>query len=216
MDNLRVDDQTTTPNLERAVDKPAGRGLDEISRVLLNPKKTEPPPAEPVHARLTDRITQAASAPRVLQLRPTSSVNRATLASMIKELQDGVEYGLRVLDMAVACYPVGEIDLLAIDRSNQLVIIDFDTASSETLLLRGMAHYNWVVHNLANFERMYAQEGVNLMAEPRLFLLAPKFSPLLTNAARHLTQPRIQWMRYHVVDALPGVFGILFERVTEA
>ncbi len=226
MDNLKVDAQTAK-EAERS-EKPLGRGLEEISRIFLTPK-TENTPADALPPRPHERATAAApaaatpaaaapaaaSAPKVVALRPSAGLTRAALASMIRELQDSLEAGLRVLDVSVPCYPAGEIDLLAVDRSNQLTIIDFDTTSSDALLLRGMAHYNWVLHNMPNMERMYSRQSINLVAEPRLLLLATSFSPLLTNAVRHLAKPRINWVRYHVVEAMPGSFGILFERVSE-
>ena len=198
------------------MDKPLIRAKDESSRIFMTSRAPDPASPEPAPGSAPERPTGNGPLPRVLQLRPPAvALTRGALGAMIKELQDGLESGLRVLDVSVPCYPVGEIDLLAIDRSNQLVIIDFDTASSETLLLRGIGHYNWVLHNLPNLERMYAQHSINLMAEPRLFLLAPRFSPLVANAIRHITKPAVQWLRYHVVEAMPGSFGILFERFSE-
>src|SRR5262249_23627432 len=149
MDNLKVDGQLTTQYGER-VEKPLGRGLDEISRLFLT-KPADPTPGDPPPPRSEDKTpspsapsapvppTAPPALPPVLHLRPSTALTRTALAEMIKELQDSLESGLRVLDTAVPCYPAGEIDLLAIDRLNQLTIIDFETSPSDALLLRGMA-----------------------------------------------------------------------------
>ena len=205
MDQLKVNSQLTNQETER-VEKPLTRGLAEISRVFAAAKTTEPP----------DRNEAAPpSYPRTVLLRPSTVLNRGVLASMIKELQEGLEERLRVIDTSVSCYPAGEVDLLAVDRENQLAIIDFDTASNDALLLRGLSHYNWIRHNLSNLERMYSQHTINLLAQPRVFLLAPRFSVLLTNAVRHMVQPRIHCVRFQVVEGTSGTLGMLFENAVD-
>jgi hypothetical protein len=194
------------------VDRPLGRGLEDISHLFISRKTSRPtvgessqenPPAEP---------SQSGSHFRSILLEPCTPITRDALAAVLRELHGGIEEGLRVIDSYIPCHPYGEIDLLALDRSNQLTIIDFDTTSNDGLLLRGISHFDWTLHNLFNVRRMYAGETINLLAQPRLFLLAPQFSPLLTSVARHIGPPQIEWIRYHVVSA-SGALGVLFERV---
>jgi hypothetical protein len=146
-------------------------------------------------------------------LRYSTSVSRQTLTSIIKEVQDGVEPGLRIIDSCIPCHPYGEIDFLALDRMNQLTIIDFDLAPNDGLLMRGIGHFDWAVHNLFSLRRMYGGETINSMAESRLLLLAPDFSTLTASAARQIARPRIERIKYRVVEA-SGILGIVFERVS--
>jgi hypothetical protein len=131
---------------------------------------------------------------------------------MLKERTAALEEGMRAIDVNVPCAPHGDIDVLALDRANGLTIIDFDTSSNDGLLLRGMSHFDWVVRNFPNVERMYRGQMIDYSRQPRLFLLAPQFSPLVRNVARHVRSPQIDWVRYHVVDVLYWT-GILLEPV---
>jgi hypothetical protein len=129
---------------------------------------------------------------------------------MLRGLEGALEDGLRTIDAAVGCHPCGEIDFLAVDRSNQLTVIDFDTTANDGLLVRGIGHFTWIVDNLSLVRRMYAQESINFSVQPRLFLLAPQFSPLIRASARQIARPRINWVRYQVVQTSSGP-GIFFE-----
>jgi len=130
----------------------------------------------------------------------------------LREFAGALEDGLKPIDANIPCHPCGEIDLLATSRSSQLTIIDADTTANDSLLLRGMGHFDWVVRNMPNLRRMYREHAVNFSLQPRLVLLAPQFSVLVQSAARQITSPQIQWIRYHAVDAAGGP-GILFESV---
>src|SRR5262249_28878783 len=129
-----------------------------------------------------------------------------------KEFAGALEDGLKAIDANIPCYPCGEIDLLGMSRAGQLTIIDAETAANDSLLLRAMGHFDWVVRNMPNLRRMYREHAINFSLAPRLVLLAPQFSPLLQRAAHQITNPQIQWIRYHAVDAAGGP-GILFESV---
>jgi hypothetical protein len=159
-----------------------------------------------------DRGAEPGSVHAIL-LRYSTSVSRQTLTSIIKEAQDGVEPGLRIIDSCIPCHPYGEMDFLALDRMNQLTIIDFDIAPNDGLLMRGIGHFDWAFHNLFSLRRMYGGETLNSLAEPRLLLLAPDFSTLMASAVRHIARPRIERIKYRLVEA-SGILGIVFERVS--
>ena len=131
---------------------------------------------------------------------------------MVLESLVALEDGLQVVDAKIPCQPCGEIDLLAVDRAGQCAIVDFDTIANDGLLLRGMGHFDWVVRNMRNVQRMYREQAIDVSLPPRLFLLAPQFSALVRCAARQITRPAIHWVRYLTVNA-PGGPGILFEPV---
>lgn len=139
-------------------------------------------------------------------------VTRDRLAAILMQGEGMLEDGLRAIDARIHCHPCGEIDLLAVDRASRLTIIDFETTFSDGLLLRGVGHFDWVVRNMPNVQRMYQGQAIDFSLPPRLILLAPRFSPLLRNVARQITRPQIHWIRYHTVHAPAGP-GILFEPV---
>src|SRR5439155_18675093 len=160
-------------------DKPLGRGLEDVSHLFLSHRTDE----AAANDRPVVRSNEHSSPPPpsragVTLLRP-ASVTKDWLTIVLTEFGDAVEEGLRTIDANIPCHPCGEIDVLAVDRANHLTIIDFDTTVSDGLLLRGMGHFDWIAHNMPNVQRMYREQAMNTSLQPRLFLLAPQFSPLV-------------------------------------
>jgi hypothetical protein len=139
-------------------------------------------------------------------------VTRDQLAVILRDVTSDLAEGLRGIDANIPCPPCGEIDLLALTRGDQLTIVDFDTTPNDGLLLRGMGHFDWILRNILNVRRMYSGQPIDFSHAPRLFLVAPQFSPLLRSVARQIARPQIDWVKYHVVDVSGGL-GIFFERV---
>ena len=191
--------------------RPLGRGLEDVSHVFLSQQGddggTDLGGGRPSGGR---PLPREESSPSALLFRPAAHVTREQVAAALKEFQGALEQGLRGIDAAIPCAPCGEIDLLAIDRANQLTIIDFDTTSSDELLIRGLGHFDWVVRNVPNVRRMFRGQAINFSLKPRLFLLAPQFSPRVRCGARQITCLQIDWVRYHFVET-PGRAGIFFE-----
>ena len=191
-------------------DRPLGRGLEDVSHLFLSHRTGEASTRDRAAVRSPEHSSPP-SGPRggIALLRP-ASVSSAQLAIALMEFDGALEEGLRAIDTKIPCPPGGEIDLLAVDRASQLTIIDFETTFNDGLLLRGIGHFDWVVRNMPNVQRMYRGQAVDFSLPPRLVLLAPQFSPLLRSVARQITRPRIHWVRYHAVDGSGGA-GILFE-----
>jgi len=196
----------------RPSDRPLGRGLEHVSRVFL----TQPPPERftgPGGDRPPGRpLPGDQPAASALLLRPAAELTREQVAAAVKEFAGALEEGLTVIDGGISCAPCGEIDFLAVDRMNQLAVVDFETAATDELLIRGLGHVDWMVGNVPNLRRMFRGNAINFSLQPRLFLLAPQFSSRVRCAARQVASPEIEWVRYHLVEA-PGRAGILFERM---
>ena len=200
MDPLKADNPTAPTDTERP-EQPLGRGLEQISHLFLSHRTND------VRAVLPSPSQAPA---RTVSFQLNTSVAKNQLVAMLREVQGHLEPGLRVIDVLIPCHPHGEIDLLAVDHANQLVIIDFETAANDALVLRGMAHFDWLLHNLPIVRRMHPELTIALSAEPRLFLLAPTFSSLAITVAGQLTQPQITWICYHVLET-NGITGIFFQ-----
>jgi hypothetical protein len=172
--------------------RPPGRGLEEVSHLLLS--------------------TQA---PResVVLLRP-AQVTRDRLAAILPlDWSGAIEDGLRTIDTRIPCHPCGEIDVLAADRAGRLTVIDFDALASDGLLLRGLGHVDWVARNAEMIRRMCRGQVLDASLAPRLILLAPQFSLPLRRIMRQLARTQIQCFRYHVVETPAGA-GMFFEAVS--
>ncbi|RPH61287.1 MAG: hypothetical protein EHM89_07490 [Acidobacteria bacterium] len=195
-------------------DKPLGRGLEDISHLFLSQRTDGGPAIEHPSTESLERPQHDEREPesraRTVLLQPQAPVTKDKLAAILRGLEGALEDGLRAIDAAVPCHPCGEIDLLAVDRTNQLTIIDFEAVPNDGLLVRGIGHFHWIVENLPLVRRMYAEQSINFSVQPRLFLLAPQFSPLIRSCARQIARPRINWVRYHVVE-VSGAPGVLFD-----
>jgi hypothetical protein len=190
-------------------ERPLGRGLEDVARVFLSePERAADPGAGRRPAR---PLPREESAPGALLLRPTQAT-REQVAAALKEFEGALEDGLRTIDAEIPCPPWGQIDLLAVDRANQLTIVDFETSATDELLIRGLGHVDWVVANVPNLRRMFRGQAINFSLEPRLMLLAPRFSSRVSRAARQLAHLQIAWVRYHFVET-PSRPGIFFEHL---
>ena len=208
-------DQNDGGDAKGAHDRPLGRGLEDVSHLFLSHKTADASPRTGALVLSPGPESSAPPGPRgnAVLLRPVQ-VTRDRLAAILPlDWSGAIEEGLRTIDAKIPCYPCGEIDLLAVDRTSKLTIIDFDTTLNDGLLLRGLGHFDWIVRNTQNVQRMYPAQGVDASLPPRLILLAPQFSPLLRRVMQQLTRPQIQWVRYLAVETLAGP-GILFESVT--
>jgi hypothetical protein len=194
-------------------DRPLGRGLEDVARVFLSGTAVEQSVERRAVHQATRPLPQEVAARNTLLLRP-AQVTRQQLATALKEFEGALGEGLRELDAEITCPPWGEIDLLAVDRANQLTIIDFDTTVSDEILVRGLSHVDWAAENVANLRRMFRGQAINFSLRPRLLLVAPQPSFRVTRAAHQLTGLRIDWVRFHAVETAGGA-GILFERLVQ-
>jgi hypothetical protein len=207
-----TEDSANAPHAGRTA-RPLGRGLEDISHLFMR-RSTDAPQAGRYRDAPEPERRPSPSGTRfgASLLRHPEALTREQLVATLKECPGALEDQLRVLDIGIPCSPFGGIDLLAIDVANQLTIIDVETSCIDGLLLRGVSHLEWVVQNLANVRRMYQGAVINPAARPRLFLVAPGFSPLLRSAVRHMTGLEINCLRYLCAD-VSGSTLIFLERV---
>jgi hypothetical protein len=213
MDQPQNPTPTTTPDSGRP-GSPLGRGLGELSHVFAAHRTPEPKATEQVRRRIVESAVPP-PAPSTEKARPVcvfrnALVTKPQLLTLLKENQSSLEAGLRIIDMSLPCHPYGEIDLLGLDSHNQLVVIDCETLFDDALLVRGLAHMDWLAHNLQNVRRMHAGQTIYSPERPRLFLLASRFSTTVMGAARHLTSLPVHWVRYHPLETGSGI-GIFFD-----
>lgn len=191
--------------------KPLGRGLEDISHLFLSqaagtartPERPEIPEAGRAAAPLS---------PQAVVLAPASALTLGQLAVALTESHDALGERLNVIDAGITCGACGEIDLLAMDATNRLAIIDVDTNRSDGLLVRGLSQIGWMTRSTGLLRRMYQGRMIDFSRPPRLFLVGPRFSALLTSAVGQIAQTEIRCFRYYGVSFSGGV-GIVFELV---
>jgi len=205
---------STGPQDAEQSDKPLGRGLEEISHLFLSHRTIGPQVGDVLAPRLPEpQVQSSPQATHTKLLRPSESVSKDRLVTVLKDCPGALEEGLRVIDAFIPCHPHSDISVLALNRANQLTAIDLETGISDTLILRGLGHMDWLKHNLTNIRRMYPQQNIALSAQPRVLLIAPRFSALSLHAARQLAPLQIHCIRYHAFDVGSST-GISFEAIT--
>ncbi len=140
------------------------------------------------------------------------ALHRDSLISTLNSHTAVLEEGLRAIDASVPVDIGGPVDLVAVDQADHLSIVDLDISGGDELLLRGICHFDWFVRNIPILRRMYHGRVIDYSAQPRIFLIAPQFSPKLQCAVQRIARPRINCVLYHVV-AVPNGTGIYFTRI---
>src|SRR5213594_1645178 len=187
-----------------------GRGLDQVSHLFLSHVAERAARGRsgngselPEHAQENQQLVE-------LVRRASRVVDRERLVSLLHEQPEALKEGLKVIDADLPCETPGNVELLALDTTNRLVVIDVEDKPNDSLLLRGMAHLDWVVGNTALLRRIYREQLINFSLQPQLFLVAPDFSPLFRFAIRHMRSFQIQCIKYDAVVLTAGI-GIFCE-----
>jgi hypothetical protein len=190
----RAEHGSTRPN------SPLGRGLHDVSHLFLS----GPPAAGPAERAKDD----GHEAPRLLHGCPAP--DRQQLVSFLGRHIEALEAGLQALDASLPCESCGEIDLLAVDGGHRLAIVDLETGADDRLLLRGLAHFDWMIRNVFTLRRMYQGSAIDFSLRPRVFLVAPRLSWMVRCAARQIGAPKISWCTYRAVALGDGV-GVVID-----
>jgi hypothetical protein len=196
----------------RRAERRLARGLEDVSHLFLTQPSNRPAEKAEEQSRFPEQTASESVKPPIpVLLRSSPDVNRELLISLLNDNAAVLEEGLRTIDANVPCAPFGSMDLLALGNLDQFSVIHVDTLQNDVSLLRGIAHVDWLVRNMPLVRRMHQGRAINFSIPPRLFLVAPGFSPLLQCVAPRIISPRISCFAYRAAMAAAGV-GILFER----
>jgi len=194
------------------MEKRLARGLEDVSHLFLSQTFDKPAEKEEILDPAPLQTPHEPAPPKIPQLLyAVQTVNRELLLSLLDRNAAVLEEGMRVIDADVPCDPFGSIDLVSLDSKDQLSIIEVDNTQNDESLLRGIAHFDWMLRHMPVVRRMYHGRVINFSIQPRLFLVAPGFSPLLKCVAQRSTSPQVCCFGYRAA-AMPGGVGILFER----
>jgi hypothetical protein len=214
--DAHIPEDPTGPQDAEQSDKPLGRGLEQISHLFLtqrtNVRRVGDLPLTGIPGSRVSQTQSRTPAPNTVLLQPKSAIAKDQLVTLLRDSPAALDAELRVMDIFVSCHPHSDIDLLALDQSNQLTVIDIETSPNDALVVRGLGHCDWLQHNICNIRRMYPGETIALSPQTPLFLVAPRFSPMAISAARQLTQTQIHWVRFQAFDT-GNATGISFEPI---
>jgi hypothetical protein len=212
VDSQKSEIESVQAEDHRRSERRLGRGLEDVSHLFLSQPDGRPAEklGEPdTSFESTIGVPDQPKSPLILRASP--ALNLESLVSLLNIHTAILEEGMHAIDTGIPCDPYGPVNLLAVDATERLVIIDVDTVQNNELLLRGIAHFDWFVCNNPIIRRMYHGHTINFSTQPRLFLAAPGFSALFKCAARRSICPQVSCLIYRTV-ATPGGPGIFFER----
>ena len=121
-----------------------------------------------------------------------------------------LEEGLKHLDSYVNI-GIGQIDSLAIDGNNNLVIIEYKTAenSDRDALIQALSYYTWLKENRVWLKEYLRKRGINNEVEGiRIIIVAPNFDNKVIKAVQAV-EPRVTLVRYVICEYDEGKRGIL-------
>jgi hypothetical protein len=197
------------PSASGRPEKHLARSLEDVSYLFLSEKAAEAPSTDEQRRGSSGQACpNAGDRSPLIVLDRSPVLQRDSLVSTLNAHTGVLEEGLRAIDANVPLGTDAPIDLLAIDRLNHLSIIDLDLSGADELLLRGICHFDWMVRNVPILRRMYHGRVIDFSAQPRVFLIAPRFSPMFLCAAQRIASPQIRCFLYQVV-AVPDGAGML-------
>ena len=137
-----------------------------------------------------------------------------TLEELLLQDPEVLEEGMCVLDHQVAT-DSGPLDILAVDGSGVLSLVELKIAESDDMLFQALRYYDWVYTNIGFLASHYARDDVEISdAEtPRIILVAPSFSDTLKRIVRYI-RPNIDLFEYEYLEA-PSGDRILYCRPVE-
>lgn len=138
---------------------------------------------------------------RALKLEDPSELRR-----LVAEQAEGVEPGLKVLDLNVR---LGEatVDLVALDARETLTLVLLGLLADDALMLRALDAYSWCVDHPQAFRRLYPMARLGPDELPRVIFVADEVPDAFQRKIRHL--------RFSRVDCLGFRFGLEFRPVKE-
>jgi hypothetical protein len=197
---------------DRRIERRLARGLEDVSYLFLSQPPNRPAGNAEEQKSSAGQFPLQPPQPIIpIPLRSFPSVDRELLISLLNRNAAVLEEGMRTIDKNVPCDPFGNIDLIAVDHLEHFSIIGVDTTQNDESLLRGIGCVDWIVRNTSIVRRMYPGRTIDFCAQPRLFLVAPSFSPLLKCAAQRCTSPKVTCFEYRTATIASSV-GVLFER----
>jgi hypothetical protein len=118
----------------------------------------------------------------------------------LAEEPQGLERGLRVLDVGLRLAPGIVLDVLLRDQASRpVVVLGEGSDGSEALLGRALCVLAEVRRMRDLLERLFRQEGVTFGADPRMILVARRFSDALLSAPDLFGAVRLELVEAHEV-----------------
>lgn len=113
--------------------------------------------------------------------------NETELTQCVKFNPDSVEEGLKVIDTFFKLSNGRQIDLLAIDKDNTLVIMELKVDVDNNQLVQSIAYYDWVLNNFDALKRIFPNTHFESVP-PRIILIARDFTEDIILLAKYFKE----------------------------
>jgi len=107
------------------------------------------------------------------------------LTQCIKHNPSSIEPNLKIIDTFFKLQDGKEIDILAIDEKNRLVVIELKHGVDYHQLNQAVGYYDWILNNFDTIKRIFPNFTIEAIA-PRLILIAEDFPEEILNLAKYL------------------------------
>ena len=107
------------------------------------------------------------------------------LTQCIKNNPESVESGLKIIDTFFKLSNGREIDILAVDKDNNLVVMELKKDQDDTQLTQALDYYDWVLNNIDTLRRLFPNTKFESVP-PRIVLVAKKYTDNIILLAKYL------------------------------
>ncbi len=142
-------------------------------------------------------------------------MSESNLRTLLIEAPHALEHGLRVIDAVQEPADSCRFDLLALDKSGLLVLVETAVRNADALFLRALDHYRWTIEHLDMLARLHRQHSLDAGRPPRLLLAMPEIPPELEARSAQLTGVDVTLVEVRYLDA-EGVRGLWARRLALA
>lgn len=138
------------------------------------------------------------------------SIDKSNIVKKIFEVPDEVETGLKMLDKDVKISDHGSIDVIGVDSSKRLVLIEIGLDDNPQILVDALGCFNWIDRNEDIVRRLYGPSDVDYTQKPRLLVMVPHLSDRFLRISSYVSLVGLDLFEYNYV---PSLDGLVIEKV---
>lgn len=150
------------------------------------------------HSLISDHASARSLETHVFQERDFGG--DAALRLLLLDFPGALEPGLQILDAVGKASPSARFDILALDRSRRLVLVEAAAQDADALFLRSLDHYAWTLENLELVHRMHPEHAISAAPAPRILLAMPEIPERLRARTRLLRDLDVMLVEIHLLE----------------
>lgn len=128
--------------------------------------------------------------------------DKSNILTKLFELPGEIEEGLKMLDKEVRIADHGSIDLLGVDGSKRLVLIEVGLNDDHKILVDVLGLFDWVVRNEDIVRRLYGSSDVDFSQKPRVLVVIPYPSDRFLRISSYFSYLELDLFEYKYIPSL--------------